>query len=505
MEELLTFAAVTGAAGLGAVALYDKAYPERRIWARIGWLVLTWPWQLAWAAAKGGVSALQAGGVEMPSIFGPPKVRHPETHELVKRQTADPTRPAGAEHGSWPILGRGWKAVHCNVTSEPGGANGQTAINYAIKHHLEHSPEHAIIVDVKPELDEIVRRYGGPEDRIFLYTSHGRKPKSSALDLFSDIDMAAEVGRILTRPEDSNEPYWAKKAAALVAANARRLRGAGGGAVSLSDIYDIVSDRKTLEALRDRDPLIDNVADNVKEWGSIRSNSLQALEVLAIPRVRRMVDPLPKTSQPEFSAWGGRTIVIIQPSEELGDTLAPLISAMLHVLYMRAAAGGWGGGPGTKVYADEAASFMALDRLPRYLELGRGRLVQLMYVLQSRKQLVDVLGEERADRVLAATELQFIGATTDLGTAEFLERLSGPARVHYRGPRNLDGKRPWSEHMRPKVQAHEITGQEPGEWTARHHADVWKFRVPNPAGFFYMQPHPDPQPLRIYGIPKREV
>lgn len=393
--------------------------------------------------------------------------------------------------------------VHCAVIGEPGSAKGQTVINYVLKHQLQHSPEHLIIIDVKPELDRIVRQYARPNDRIFLYTSHSAKKKSSALNLFGEMDMAGDVAEMLTQPDRAKEPYWPEKAADLLEATARHYhRAGGGGAVSLAGIADTVADREALENLRDRDPAVGNVADNSREWGSIRSNASRAVAALKIDRARRMVDPLAKTTQPYFGPGAPRTIVILQPSEELADRLESLIAAMFHVLYHLAAAGGFAGGVGTKVIADEAASFMALHRLPRYLEIGRGRKVQMMYVLQSRKQLVDVLGEDRADRTLAATELQMIGATSDLGTAEFFEKLSGPTRVQYRGPRNPDGDRPWQDHMRPKVQAHEITSQGRGDWTIRHHADIQKFHVPE-NGFWYRQPHPEPQPLRVHGIPKR--
>lgn len=479
--------------------------PEFSDWTLFRWSfkLLVLPFLLLRLLFSGGRYALEATGVSLPAIFGPRRTRNPQSVELVARKRADPSKPAGAEHGSWPLMGRSYDAVGLAVIGESGSAKGQTIVNQVIRHQLTHGSEHLIILDIKPELETIVRQYARPEDRIYLYTSHAAKKKSSALNLFGDIDMAGDVAEMLTRPERSKDPYWAEKAADLLETAARHYHHrAGGGAVSLGLLADVVADRDRLADLRDRDAAVDNVADNTKEWGSIRSNSARALAALKMERVRRMVDPLAKTTQPDFGSWGGRTIVLLQPSEELADRLAPLMSTMLHVLYLKAAAGGWGGGPGTKFIADEAASFMALERLSRYLEIGRGRKVQTMYVLQSRKQLVDVLGEDRADRTLAATELQCVGATSDLGTAEFMERLSGPDRVHYRGPRTPEGRRPWHEHMRPKIQAHEITAQGRGDWTVRHHAEVGKYHVPEGC-YYYRQTHPAPQPLRVHGIPKR--
>jgi hypothetical protein len=496
--------AVLFAAGLGAAWLYDKANPDQRAGWKLAWWMFLLPVWVFRAAFSGSRWALASADVPLPALWGPRRVRRPESVELVPRQAADPSRYAGgARHGSWEVLARDWPAVHCAVVSQPGGAKGQTAVNYAIEHQLERSPEHLIILDVKPELEDIVRRYARPDDRIFLYTSHAAKPKSSALNLFADLDVAGEVAKLLVQPELSKDPYWPKKAGNLIEAIARHYNALRPGAVSLGAIYDVVSDRGRLAELRDRDPRVDNVADNVKEWGSIRSNALEALYAMQIPRVRRMFDPMPKTTQPYFGPGAPRTIVILQPSEELADTLAPLVAAEFHGLYMLAAAGGWAGGAGTKVVADEAASFLALERLPRYLEIGRGRKVQLMYVLQSRKQLVDVLGEDRADRTLASTELQLVGATSDLATAEYLSRLSGEERVFYRGPAGASGRRHHQEHMRARVLPHEVTSQRRGDWTVRLNSEVLKFRVPESA-YYYRQQHPKKQPLRVWGIPKRQ-
>ena len=503
MDSLLIICVILGVAGVGAAWLYDVSHQDTGGGWRLMWSFAMLPFTLVGLVFRGARYGLESADVSLPAVFGPRRVRNPESVELVKRKTANPARPAGASHGSWPIMGKAHEAVHCVVVGEPGSAKGQNIVNHTIRHQLQHSPEHLIIIDVKPELEAIVRRYARPDDRIFLYTSHAKKKKSSALNLFSDIDQAGDVAEMLTQPDRSKDPYWSEKAADLIEADARYLHRSGnGGAVSLGEIADTVADRGRLNDLRDRDPLVDNVADNSKEWGSIRSNASRAVAALKIDRVRRTVDPLPKTTQPTFGLDAPRTIVLIQPSEELADRLEALIASEIHALYHLAASGGWAGGAGTKVIADEAASFMALHRLPRYLEIGRGRKVQMMYVLQSRKQLVDVLGEDRADRTLASTELQIIGATSDLGTADFLERLSGPGRVHYRGPRNPDGERPWTEHMRPMIQSHEITSQGRGDWTIRHHAHIAKYHVPD-AGYYFAQPHPEPQPLKVHGIPKR--
>ena len=474
------------------------------------------------ATTVGAVGSLPAGGVLR--LLGPPRVRKPESVELIPRKTAYPSRtprsdpkppsgnhqerpPSGLSnwHGYWPEQGKLREAAHFNLTGESRSGKGQTHINYIIKHQLQCSEEHLIINDVKPELEDVVRRYARPDDRIFVYTADAAKKKSSALNLFTNTDLAPEMARMLTQPEKAgSNQRWPKKAADAIARIAHEAYADQGsqGAISLGGIYDVAADREHLNYLRDASPYVDNVADNPSEWGSIRSNMIEALEPLAIPRVRRMLDPLPGTTQPYFGPGAPRTIVLLQPSQDLAKTLEPIIAAMLHVLYDLACAGGWAGGVGTKLIGDEAASFMALEELPSYLELGAGRRVQVMYVLQSRKQLVDVLTESRADRALDGTELKALGATSDRGAAEYLENLSTPTRVQYRGPRDPDGDRPWSEHFRRTFQAHEATDQDRGDWTVQHHSTIEKSRVPEEE-WYYRQDHPPRQKLRVYGIPKR--
>jgi hypothetical protein len=73
---------------------------------------------------------------------------------------------------------------------------------------------------------------------------------------------------------------------------------------------------------------------------------------------------------------------------------------------MSAVRSGYAGGPGTKAIFDEAGSFMRLDRLGSYLDLGHGGKIGVVYVLQSRAQLAAQPGSEEAEGLWSATALK---------------------------------------------------------------------------------------------------
>jgi hypothetical protein len=140
---------------------------------------------------------------------------------------------------------------------------------------------------------------------------------------------------------------------------------------------------------------------------------------------------------------------------------------------------------------DAPGGLMRLERLPEYLELGRGLRTQLTYVLQSTKQLAAVLGNDEAEQILASTDLLVVGATNDLSTAHMLEAASVPERVNYWGPRQHDELVPGlRETVRPRITAQEVLAQEKGEWTIKRGPKIWKVRVPE-KHYFYRQKHPE--------------
>ena len=120
------------------------------------------------------------------------------------------------------------------------------------------------------------------------------------------------------------------------------------------------------------------------------------------PRLRRRL----LRPQPDFSRRDGREIVIVRPDWASTERTARFMTALIHASVMSAVRSGYAGGPGTKAIFDEAGSFMRLDRLGSYLDLGHGGKIGVVYVLQSRAQLAAQPGSEEAEGLWSATALK---------------------------------------------------------------------------------------------------
>jgi type IV secretory pathway TraG/TraD family ATPase VirD4 len=449
----------------------------------------------------------------------------PTSAELTPRRTVDPARMVGVErlcHGRHCSAGGVVEGPHKVVVGQTGSAKNQAELNYEVQHQLEHSDEHMVLTDVKAnaEMSRIVYAYAREGDRIFVYNFHPQEPVSSSLRLFRDPDEAANLAFLLTDEPTARESHWNEKAAELIVAVAEALTelerqagrlpgrfagGAGYGAeedeitATLNEVWDVIADRERLKELIRTSPRVANVADVEKEWGYIRSGAARRLSALRSPSVRRVFAARPETPQPDFSRRDGRDIVVVRPHAKSAPRLARYIYAALDVIFRAASDGGDAGGPGTKFVIDEAASYMRLQNLPEYLDLGRASKVQVTYALQGTKQLITKLGRDEALAVLSSTEIKVVGATSDLETARVISELSEPRMVHYRRPVQRDellGQ--WGEHERPLINPHEITGQSTGEFTVQQGPKVWKVQVPEER-FHHRQAAP-PREREVWGV-----
>jgi type IV secretory pathway TraG/TraD family ATPase VirD4 len=250
-----------------------------------------------------------------------------------------------------------------------------------------------------------------------------------------------------------------------------------------------------------RYPMVENVADEAREWGYIRSTAAKALKPLAYPNARRVFAGGPGVEQPDFSRTDGRDIVIWRPDWSSAARTYRLITAGLHATIMSAVRGGYAGGPGTTAILDEAGSFMRLSRLGTYLDLARGGKLNMLYVLQSRTQLAAQLGRDEAERIWAATEAKIVGPTTDLQLARDIAALSGQRRVHYSGPRQHDeilAQR--RETTRNAMNETELTGQQEGEFTLVHRGKIVKYRVPRKFYHHRQAKQPPEERPRPHGV-----
>ena len=500
-------------------------------WKAFEWKLVFWvlaaPFYLAYKALAltgflGSRALLRVGR-------GRDRVKDPENAELVGRQGVNPTtmpKLRELQHGyHWTPAGL-VKAVHMATIAESGAAKGQTLINYQIQHQLQNSPEHLIILEVKPnrELSNVVFAYARPEDRIWIYTMQPGDTHSSAIAI-TDPARVRDLARALCFEVESKDPHWNNKAEelipAIVAARselqaeaeeaAARFGGQNGHrdgrlSATINDARDVVVDRLKLEELRDISPVVSNVADADKEWGYIRSTTTRHLSALADTRVRRVFAGTPETPQPLYGRYpdGGRDIVIVRPDEESAEREARYIVSILDNHIRSAVRAGHAGGPGTKAILDEFASFLDLSKMRRYLDLGRGGKLQISYVLQGRDQLAAVMDDRKANSILASTEVKMIGATSDLELAEMAAKLSGKTRVEFRGAREGDEfVGDWRDDSRYLVEPQEINRQQAGEWTLVHRSNVTKVRVPE-RYWHYKQALP-PREHRLHGVVPEET
>ena len=450
------------------------------------------------------------------------RVSDPTNAELEQRQVVDPTRNRNELHnGLHDTVGGQVEAVHKVIVAMAGAGKNQADLNYELQHQLEYSDEHIILTDPKANapLTKIVQAYARPGvDRIFVYSFHPKDANSSSLRLFRDPTELADLAFMLTDQPGEKDSHWNEKAGDAIAAVAQalteldaqastaaaRFAGEENGTrareitATLNEVRDVIVDRRRLEEIRGISPLVDNVADVDKEWGFIRSTASRRLTALSDPVVRRVFAGGGDTPQPDFTRTDGRDVVIIRPYPRSAKRLSRFVYVALDAAYRAAADGGDAGGPGTKVLIDEAASYMKLENLDEYLDLGRESKVQLTYVLQGTKQLTAKLNsKERAEAIIGSTEVKVVGATDDLDTAEMISKLSRPETVHYRKAAQADELRgQWDTHQRRLIEPYEVNSQGKGEFTILQSGRAWKAAVPQSA-YHYTQAAPprDEHPL----------
>jgi hypothetical protein len=353
-------------------------------WAVSGALALLWL-PIAGALRLTG-RAVPLMGMGLISLLpsSAPRVREPETAELEKRRTVDPRKTPGKgqlSHGQmWTPVGVR-SAVSGVIAAESGGAKGQTHVNYMIQHQMLRSPEHLILLEVKPnlELSNIVYSYMRPGDRVYEYTMQAKDDLSSAATLISDPGTLPDVCWFLSNEPGAKDGHWNEKAAECIEQTALALAELYDASPTIDDVRDAIADRERLADLRRRFPSLNYVADEPKEWAYIRSTAAKRLKPLADPLVRRVFAGDPGVPQPDFSRRDGREIVIVRPNWASAERTARFVTALIHAIVMSAITGGYAGGPGTQVIFDEAGSFMRLDRLGSYLDLARGGKIGIVY------------------------------------------------------------------------------------------------------------------------------
>lgn len=397
-----------------------------------------------------------------------------------EEEEGDLMKPLPADQ--WSIFGQDWEGLSTiGVVSKPRGGKDETVFGPSLYHELKRGGADVVVMD--PKLEQLRAALEGdylpdPEEAdVYVYgTSPGLNLEEiDAFDVFA-LERGLTVARIITE-EDSREDHWQHKAADLIVAVHRALEESSGERATLSDVREVVLDREALKELRGEARLVDNVADEAREWGYIRSTAVRALEPLASERARAMFDA-ERVRMPDFASER-RQVVVLGPDSGAGEEEAKFTAAALEVLVQL----GRGSGPRRiqKFFVNEAGSFASLTRLPQYADIGRGEGVYMMYVLQSYSQLVRRLGVAGARNLWTGSAAQIVGHGAEPELAEEMSRYTRPVRLTHRQPRQYrqdPGGEHVSEERRQALLPHHITGLKTGQWVMRVAPEIYRFDVP---------------------------
>jgi hypothetical protein len=296
----------------------------------------------------------------------------PERQHIVSRKV-DPMKlpQKGLPQERWHLFDRDWERLYAiGVISKAGGGKDETLLGPALYHELKRGSSDVVVMDPKLEQLAAARKSGYLPKGADLYV-YGTSPglpaeDTDAFDVFA-LERNLTTARILTE-EESRDSHWQHKAANLLVAVHVALEEETGEAATLCDVREVVDDREALKELRRGSRRVDNVADEEKEWGYIRSTAARALEPLESARTRAIFDA-GRMRMPDFTS-PRRQIVFLCPDPGAGEEEAKLTAAQVEVLVQL------GRHAGTrriqKFFVNEAASFTSLTRLPQYVDIGRG-------------------------------------------------------------------------------------------------------------------------------------
>jgi hypothetical protein len=379
----------------------------------------------------------------------------------------------------WHLFDRDWERLYAvGVISKAGGGKDETLIGPALYHELVRGSSDVVVMD--PKLEQLAAAHGaGYLPRGADLYVYGTSPRLScgwadAFDVFA-LERNLTTARILAE-EESRDSHWQHKAADLVVATWEALEEETGEKATLADVREVVADREALKELRKESRRVDNVADEEKEWGYVRSTAVRALEPLESARARSLFDA-ERVRMPDFGS-PKRQVVFLCPDPGAGEEEAKLTAAMVEVLVQLSRQSG----PERiqKFLVNEAASFTSLTRLPQYVDIGRGEGVYIMYVLQSYSQLVRRLGAAGARNLWTGSAAQIVGQGSEPELAEEMSRYTDPVRLIHRLPRQY-GQHPGGEHLseerRQALLRHHITSLGTGEWVMRVAPEIHRFVV----------------------------
>lgn len=471
--------ALVGAAAFVAWVAY-QAHGDRAVIVVPAWILRTALLLLALPFVA--VGRVAGRGTDVPGFLTRSWTAEPdpERQHIVSRKV-DPMKLPNERlpQDRWHLFDRDWERLYAvGVISKAGGGKDETLIGPALYHELRRGSSDVVVMD--PKLEQLAAAcksgYLPKGSDLYVYgTSPGLPAQGTdAFDVFA-LERNLTTARILTE-EESRDSHWQHKAANLLVAVHAALEEETGEVATLADVREVVADREALKELRRESRRVDNVADEEKEWGYIRSTAARALEPLESAKARALFDA-ERMRMPDFGS-PKRQIVFLCPDPGAGEEEAKLTAAQVEVLVQLGRHAGEG--RIQKFFVNEAASFTSLTRLPQYVDIGRGEGVYLMYVLQSYSQLVRRLGAAGARNLWTGSAAQVVGQGAEPELAEEMSRYTEPVRLTHRQPRQY-GQHPGGEHLseerRQALLMHHITGLKMGQWVMRVAPEILRYEV----------------------------
>lgn len=404
--------------------------------------------------------------------------------ELIPIETVDPSRLPGREpltSNEWPVHGERRRANSIGLTGMPEAAKDQAFISWITYHELIRGTADLFILDAKVEQIRFLIEGGYLPPDVDLYV-YGSSPlleelgiRTDAFDIF-DCPRPRTAARILTADKDK---HWQGKAADVIIQMAAGIR-ASGGQGTLAEVADVLADPEAIEEMFRRYPRA-RVSRNENELGSAISTAQRALDPLEHPRTRALFAG--GARMPDHSSEK-RQIVFFCPDSSAEEE-ENITAAFIDVVVQRASLT-----PESRVQKfllNEAASFVSLLRLPKYIEITRGYGLYLLYALQSYSQAKRQLGQDGAESLWDSTDLKIVGAGASEEIAKDVSRASGIERVEHRRKgkvSQLPREEQIVEERRAGLLEDHISGLNKGQFATRQGTDVRRFDVPEEHYFF---------------------
>jgi len=364
------------------------------------------------------------------------------------------------EQHSWPVLCRDYEAEHMAVFSGTNTGKSQRVVIPMMVRRLRERRVSLAIMDPKGELFAAACPYLGevaghpPVHLLSALPKH--QSRAVAVDVFATPAQRRRFLRGVFEAQDAKESFWGDAARDMWDSVASAL-----GDADLPTTWAVLRSPAMLDELAARHPEVKAVWAGGQTRGShqeIRTNAVAPFEGLKERRIARLFDrrnlPPDSAGGPSFDA---REVVYVCVTEDDAQQSGALFAGLMAELQHRAV-GRRGGAPKVEIVADEAGTCYPLQGLKGYINICRGKGVNIALFFQDYTQVAAKLPRLH-DSVIGACELVLVGPTGNEDTKRYAERKSGTAYVSR--PTKSD---PRNKEKRPRVRAEDVEKLRRGEF-----------------------------------------